>query len=133
MVCAQIIVLFHGDVGLLCSRHLSAAPFDKDLVCSCYGVVEEGRYQVHSSLYRIGTDEGPLQLLTTLKSDGGNCRWYGLHLVCCWPCAFINAIHSSVWHPASLPQLATVSESHLTLWNVGQGEIEVLWRLICAV
>lgn len=86
--------------------HLSAAPFDKDLVCSCYGVVEEGRCQVHSSLYRIGADEGPLQLLTTLKPDGGNCR-------------------CSVWHPASLPQLATVSESHLTLWNVGQGEMEL--------
>lgn len=57
-------------------RHMSSAPFDKDLACSCYGVVVDGRSQIHCGLWRIQQEEGPVQSLATLDHDGGNFRWY---------------------------------------------------------
>lgn len=64
-------------------RHLSSAPFDKDLVCSCYGAVHDGRTQVQCGLWRIQKEEGPVQSLTTLQHDGGNFHWsvYGVVVV----------------------------------------------------
>lgn len=66
---------------ILLFRHLSSAPFDKDLVCSCYGAVEDGRSQVHSALWKIQQEEGPLQSLTALQHNGGNFRWLVIQLL----------------------------------------------------
>ncbi len=56
-------------------RHLSAAPFDKDLVCSCYGKVENGRSQVQCGLWRLGGEEGgALEGVATLQHEG-SFRW----------------------------------------------------------
>lgn len=70
-------------VTVVLCRHLSSAPFDKDLLCSCYGVVVEGRSQVQCGLWRIQEEEGPIHFLTTLNHDGGsggNFRWSVLYL-----------------------------------------------------
>ena len=46
------------------------------MLCSCYGVVEEGRNVTRCGLWRVQEEEeGPLHALTTLNHDGGNFRW----------------------------------------------------------
>lgn len=67
-------MVIHESPKMTC-RHLSSAPFDKDLVCSCYGAMEDGRGQVCCALWKVAEEEGPLQLLTTLKHEGTNFRW----------------------------------------------------------
>ena len=47
-------------------------------MCTCYGAVEDGRSQVHCTLWRIEQEEGPLTSLSTLQHEGGNVRWWVL-------------------------------------------------------
>lgn len=103
-------------------RHLSSAPFDKDLVCSCYGAMEDGRNQIQCTLWRIDEDEGPLQLLTDLSHPGGNFRWYAM---CVLMTCLTSFFCSTVWHPSASPQLATVNESHLLLWKISDSGAQV--------
>ena len=89
---AAVIIISH----LLCSfifsppplfRHLSAAPFDSDLVCTCYGqshhLDEEGHPPtsggvsgggVTAGLWRLGEEGGELVKVATLTQPG-NTRW----------------------------------------------------------
>ena len=62
------------------ARHLSSAPFDKNLLCTCYGTVEDGRGQVRACLGQIGDEEGPVECVATLQQEG-NFRWFVIQLL----------------------------------------------------
>ena len=58
-------------------RHLSSCPADRDLLCTCYGVVEEGRGRMAAALWRLGEegeDHTPLVEVGPLTHEG-NVRW----------------------------------------------------------
>ena len=76
----MLLVCVCVSVFIVSCRHLSSAPFDKDLVCSCYGVVAEGRSQIQCGLWRIQEEEGPVQSVANLEQEGGNFRWYIMHI-----------------------------------------------------
>ena len=59
-------------------RQLCASPFDKDLLCTCYGTVQENKSRVLCHLWRLGEEgEGepaPLQDVTPVTHQA-NVRW----------------------------------------------------------
>ena len=59
-------------------RQLSASPFDKDLLCTCYGTVQENKSRVLCHLWRLGeegeSEPSALQDVCPLTHQA-NVRW----------------------------------------------------------
>lgn len=84
--------------------HLSSCPADRDLLCTCYGVVEEGRGRMAAALWRLGQegeDHTPLVEAGALTHEGN--------------------VRCTVWHPGSQMQLVSVDDKQLTLWKLAGG------------
>ena len=63
---------------MLCfCRHLSSSPFDKDLLCTCFGHIVDNKSRVECVVWRMGeegVEPAPLQLVEQLKHSS-NVRW----------------------------------------------------------
>ena len=68
---------FSVPPSLLSFRHLSTSPADRDLLCTCYSEVVEGKVVRAAGLWKVGEEGGdpsPLEHLCQLKQEG-NMRW----------------------------------------------------------
>ena len=63
--------------SLFSFRHLSTSLADRDLLCTCYSEVVEGKVVRAAGLWKVGEEGGdpsPLEHLCQLKQEG-NMRW----------------------------------------------------------
>ena len=72
------IYMYADDVKFVFFRQLCASPFDKDLLCTCYGTVQENKSRMLCHLWRLGEEgegeQAPLQDVTPITHQA-NVRW----------------------------------------------------------